>query len=105
MLCQFCFFFHSSSKMMETFLEDAENSLHHRTNAHNGSSGESEEEDPMEDPFIYDKFLHDPDWAKAAKEDSQARNLVDPGPFRYNKRVFMTSLPALLLVLALGGET
>lgn len=90
---------------METFLEDAENSLHHRTNAHNGSSGESEEEDPMEDPFIYDKFLHDPDWAKAAKEDSQARNLVDPGPFRYNKRVFMTSLPALLLVLALGGET
>ncbi|CAG5134349.1 unnamed protein product [Candidula unifasciata] len=92
--------------MMETFLEDAENSLHHRTNAHNGSgsSGESEE-DPMDDPFIYDKFLQDPDWAKAAQEDSLAKNLVDPGPFRYNKRIFMTSLPALLLVLALGGET
>lgn len=92
--------------MMETFLEDAENSLHHRTNAQNGSgSSEESEEDPMDDPFIYDKFLPNPDYAKAEKEEEQPKNLVDPGQFRYNKRIFVTSLPALLLVLALGGET
>lgn len=90
---------------METFLEDAENSLHHRSNAQNGSCSSDDSEDPMDDPFLYDQFLPDPDWAKADREDVKSKNLVDPGGFRYNKRVFVTSLPALLLVLALGGET
>ncbi|XP_005097139.1 uncharacterized protein LOC101863811 [Aplysia californica] len=93
--------------MMETFLEDAENSLHHRTNTGSNGSGSSDEsDDPLDDPFLYDKFLPDPYWAKAEQlEQAKPKNLVDPGLFRYNKRVFVTSLPALLLVLALGGET
>ncbi|KAH9500626.1 hypothetical protein Btru_077150 [Bulinus truncatus] len=93
------------SIMMETFLEDAENSLHHRTNTQNGSQSSEDSDYDEDDPFLYDQFLPDPDWAKVDREEIMAKNLVDPGPFRYNKRVFVTSLPATLLVLALGGET
>ncbi|GFS27276.1 hypothetical protein ElyMa_005253100 [Elysia marginata] len=97
--------------MMESFLVDAENSLHHRSsnmqNNSQGSSGEDSEDDPLDDPFLYDKFLPDPAWAKVNKEEAEAKPkiLVDPGPFRYNQRVFVTSLPAMMLVLAFGGET
>ncbi|GFO15243.1 hypothetical protein PoB_004174800 [Plakobranchus ocellatus] len=97
--------------MMESFLVDAENSLHYRSNNTQnngqGSSCDESDEDPMDDPFLYDKFLPDPAWAKVNKEeeDTKPKVLVDPGPFRYNQRVFVTCLPALLLVLALGGET
>ena len=99
------------STMMESFLVDAENSLHHRTSYpqsnSQGSSGDDSEDDPLDDPFLYDKFLPDPAWAKVNKEEAEARPkiLVDPGPFRYNQRVFVTSLPAMILVMALGGET
>nr|KAI8758437.1 hypothetical protein BgiMline_009061 [Biomphalaria glabrata] len=91
--------------MMQTFLEDAENSLNHRATAQNGSQSSNDSDYDDDDPFLYDQFLHDPDWAKANREEVVAKVLVDPGPFRYNKRVFVTSLPAALLVLALGGET
>lgn len=97
--------------MMESFLVDAENSLHHRSgtvpNNNQESSGDESEDDPMDDPFLYDKFLPDPAWAKVNKEEAEARPkiLVDPGPFRYNQRVFVTSFPAIMLILALGGET
>ncbi|KAK7503200.1 hypothetical protein BaRGS_00005465 [Batillaria attramentaria] len=33
------------------------------------------------------------------------RKVVDPGPFRYNKRIFFTALPCLLLMLVMAGET
>ena len=97
--------------MMESFLVDAENSLHHRTynpqSNGQGSSGDESDEDPLDDPFLYDKFLPDPAWAKVNKEEAEARPkvLVDPGTFRYNQRVFVTALPAMMIVLALGGET
>ncbi|RUS76742.1 hypothetical protein EGW08_015498, partial [Elysia chlorotica] len=97
--------------MMESFLVDAENSLHHRSsnpqNNSQGSSGDDSDDDPLDDPFLYDKFLPDPAWAKVNKEEAESRPkiLVDPGPFRYNQRVFVTALPAMVLVMALGGET
>ena len=96
---------------MESFLEDAESSLHHR-HLSGGSDSDScseDSEDPMDDPFLYDKFIADPDWARIKHQEeiqqSKPKNTVDPGPFRYNRRVFITSLPAMLFVLALGGET
>ncbi|KAK6187462.1 hypothetical protein SNE40_005486 [Patella caerulea] len=43
-----------------------------------------------------------PDYSDDEKVDPQ--ELVDPGVFRYNKRVAVAALPCILLLLALGGE-
>ena len=39
------------------------------------------------------------------EEDAKEGEAVDPGPFRYNKRVFVTALPCLLLTLVMTGES
>ena len=101
------FFFSKADNMMESFLEDAESSLHHRATGSDVSYSSDESDDFTDDPFLYDKFLPNPDYHEVHEEEKKARRkaLVDPGLFRYNKRVFVTSVPALLFVLALGGET
>lgn len=37
-------------------------------------------------------------------EDERSYQVVDPGTFRYNKRLLVISLPCFLLVLSLTGE-
>lgn len=92
---------------MDSFLEDAENALHHRASygSEDGSGSEESSGDSLDDPFLYDKFLVDPKYKKEEVEEPKPKPLVDPGPFRYNTRVFVTSLPAICFILALGGET
>lgn len=54
----------------------------------------------------YQRFQHSVSQSSEDDDTSQAEvKIVDPGPFRYNKRIFITALPCLLLTLAMAGET
>ncbi|XP_076467119.1 uncharacterized protein LOC143298211 isoform X2 [Babylonia areolata] len=54
---------------------------------------------------VHPRFLHTQSLEEEEEKDREgSRKGVDPGPFRYNKRVFITALPCLLLTLAMTGE-
>ncbi|XP_025099219.1 uncharacterized protein LOC112567002 [Pomacea canaliculata] len=80
--------------------EEEENSdgksIHHNVYSRTDGSGDA-----------YHRFHHTHSLASCSEEDANksSKELSDPGPFRYNKRVFVTSLPCLLLLLIVGGET
>ncbi|KAL8586622.1 hypothetical protein ACOMHN_040130 [Nucella lapillus] len=52
----------------------------------------------------FSRFRHNSNGEEGEKVEEE-KVLVDPGMFLYNKRVFITALPCLLLMLIMTGET
>ncbi|XP_076444586.1 uncharacterized protein LOC143282735 [Babylonia areolata] len=52
----------------------------------------------------YSRFGQNSDEEDGKVAETPEIVLVDPGPFQYNKRVFITALPCLLLTLIMTGE-
>ena len=74
-----------------------ENDLHQR-NVTSQSSTESEYDSDMELDF----HRHESDDAAASEDEEHI--LVDPGPFRYNKRLCAVSLPCFIMIITMTGE-
>ncbi|XP_041351647.1 uncharacterized protein LOC121370463 [Gigantopelta aegis] len=75
-----------------------ENDLHQRILT-TQSSTESEYDSDMELDFHrHEREEH------AASEEEEEHILVDPGPFRYNKRLCAVSLPCFLMIVTMTGE-
>ena len=53
----------------------------------------------------YPRFIQTQNSEEEEDTKGQETEAVDPGAFRYNKRVFVTALPCLLLTLVMTGET
>ncbi|XP_061169232.1 uncharacterized protein LOC133178545 [Saccostrea echinata] len=57
-----------------------------------GGEEEGEEEEDLEEPL------------SSVELSRRIRKLVDPGPFRHNRKVAMAALPCFLIILAICGE-
>ena len=111
-------------------LEVDENDFYHHSGSGQPNSSESNSEDEEHQENSYDSYSIDPAHSQyygyaghldleggahsrfiqrqnSEEEDAkeQETEAVDPGAFRYNKRVFVTALPCLLLTLIMTGET
>ena len=111
-------------------MEVDENDFYHHSGSGQPNSSESNSEDEEHQENSYDSYSIDPAHSQyygyaghldleggahsrfiqtqnSEEEDAkeQETEAVDPGSFRYNKRVFVTALPCLLLTLIMTGET
>lgn len=53
---------------------------------------EGEEEEDLDEPL------------SSVELSRRMRNLVDPGPFKHNRKVVLAALPCFLIILAICGE-
>jgi hypothetical protein len=61
--------------------------------------------DPGLDPeYLLSRLKRQPDAIGDDDDTEESSKAEDPGLFKYNKRVFVTALPCLLLTLVMTGE-
>jgi hypothetical protein len=66
------------------------------------SDDDTEEEEEGEEEGEEEEDLDEP--LSSVELSRRMRNLVDPGPFRHNRKVVLPALPCFLIILAICGE-
>lgn len=71
-----------------------------------GGSEETDEEEESEEEEGEEEMEEDDIEAPLSSIEMAQRmkKLVDPGPFKYNRKVFLAALPCFLIILAICGE-